>query len=139
MRFGFLSLHEVESTRFITLLVYQDNNRGISHEIASISRPFDSVIEAIDLVIDLQLESLETDSQQLYRDLIVCDMPIIYRRELDETKTYIDRAYDELVEIYELNKTEIETQQLSKWRLFIIKKLERLIAWLKKETEYANI
>ncbi|MFF5817657.1 hypothetical protein [Lysinibacillus capsici] len=138
MRFGFLSLHDVESTRFITLLVYQDNNRGISHEIASISRPFDSVIDVIDLVIDLQLDSLETDSQQLYRDLIVCDMPIIYRRELDETKTYIDRAYDELVEIYELN-TEAEAQHLAKWRLFIIKKLERLIAWLKKETEYANI
>ncbi|PKU49957.1 hypothetical protein [Lysinibacillus fusiformis] len=138
MRFGFLSLHDVESTRFITLLVYQDNNRGISHEIASISRPFDTVIDVIDLVIDLQLDSLETDSQQLYRDLIVCDMPIIYRRELDETKTYIDRAYDELVEIYELN-TEAEAQHLAKWRLFIIKKLERLIAWLKKETEYANI
>lgn len=138
MRFGFLSLHDVESTRFITLLVYQDNNRGISHEIASISRPFDSVIDVIDLVIDLQLDSLETDSQQLYRDLIVCDMPIIYRRELDETKTYIDRVYDELVEIYELN-TEAEAQHLAKWRLFIIKKLERLIAWLKKETDYANI
>ncbi|WP_016991591.1 hypothetical protein [Lysinibacillus boronitolerans] len=138
MRFGFLSLHDVESTRFITLLVYQDNNRGISYEIASISRPFDSVIDVIDLVIDLQLDSLETDSQQLYRDLIVCDMPIIYRRELDETKTYIDRVYDELVEIYELN-TEAEAQHLAKWRLFIIKKLERLIAWLKKETEYANI
>lgn len=138
MRFGFLSLHDVELTRFITLLVYQDNNRGISHEIASISRPFDSVIDVIDLVIDLQLDSLETDSQHLYRDLIVCDMPIIYRRELDETKTYIDRAYDELVEIYELN-TGAEAQHLAKWRLFIIKKLERLIAWLKKETEYANI
>ncbi|MEA0554758.1 hypothetical protein U1P98_09240 [Lysinibacillus irui] len=138
MRFGFLSLHDVESTRFITLLVYQDNNRGISHEIASISRPFDTVIDVIDLVIDLQLDSLETDSQQLYRDLIVCDMPIIYRRELDETKTYIDRVYDELVEIYELN-TEAEAQHLAKWRLFIIKKLERLIAWLKKETDYANI
>ncbi len=138
MRFGFLSLHDVESTPFITLLAYQDNDRGISHEIASISRPFDTVIDVIDLVIDLQLDSLETDSQQLYRDLIVCDMPIIYRRELDETKTYIDRVYDELVEIYELN-TEAEAQHLAKWRLFIIKKLERLIAWLKKETEYANI
>lgn len=134
MRFAFLSLHDVESTRFITLLAYEENDRGISHAIATISRPFENVIDVIDLIIDLKLDSVETDSQQLYRDLIVCDMPIIYRHELDATKTYIEREYSELVEIYELNETETETQQLSKWRLFIIQKLERFIACLKGET-----
>lgn len=128
MRFALLSLVDVKSTQFISLLIYQTDERGISNCIAEISKPY----ELTDLIDDLfayEISELQTDSQTIYRELISIKYPVIYRREVEGTRQLIEQSKEMLIELFELNSE--AAIEIPRWRLFIVNKLEKLIQILK--------
>lgn len=128
MRFAFLSIVELNNVAFTSLFIYQTSKSGISNCIAEVAKPFE-LDDLIDDIAAYEIDELQTDSKEVYRDLIKRKIPVIYRLEIQETKQAIDRNKDLLIELFEL-KSEVEPQ-LAKWRLYCIEKLEKLIQILK--------
>lgn len=132
MRFALLSIVNLRGAPFISLLIYQTDERGISNLIGEISKPYDDVT---DLLVDLyayEISELQTDSQALYRDLISAQFPVIYRRDVEGTREQITRNEEMLVELFELDKQDEQPMPvIPTWRLWCIDKLENIIQILK--------
>lgn len=132
MRFALLSIVYLREVQFISLLIYQTDERGISNLIGEISKPYDDVIDLLDDLYAFKISELQTDSQELYRDLISAQFPVIYRREVEGTREQITRNEEMLVELFELDKQDEQLAPIiPKWRLLFIDKLEKVIQILK--------
>lgn len=132
MRFALLSIVNLRDVPFISLLIYQTDERGISNLIGEISKPYDDVIDLLDDLYAFEISELQTDSQELYRDLISAQYPVIYRREVEGTREQITRNEEMLVELFELDKQDEQpTPVIPTWRLWCINKLEKIIQILK--------
>lgn len=132
MRFALLSIVNLRDVPFISLLIYQTDERGISNLIGEISKPYDDVIDLLDDLYAFEISELQTDSQELYRDLISAQFPVIYRREVEGTREQITRNEEMLVELFELDKQDEQfTPVIPMWRLWCINKLEKIIQILK--------
>ncbi|WGF39787.1 MULTISPECIES: hypothetical protein [Lysinibacillus] len=132
MRFALLSIVNLRDVPFISLLIYQTDERGISNLIGEISKPYDDVIDLLDDLYAFEISELQTDSQELYRDLISAQYPVIYRREVEGTREQITRNEEMLVELFELDKQDEQpTPVIPMWRLWCINKLEKIIQMLK--------
>lgn len=129
MRFALLSIVNLREIPFISLLIYQTDERGISDLIGEISKPYDDVIDLLDDLYAYEINELQTDSQDLYRDLMGAQFPVIYRREVEGTREQITRNEEMLVDLFELDKQE-ETV-IPTWRLWCIDRLEKVIQILK--------
>lgn len=129
MRFALLSIVNLREVPFISLLIYQTDERGISNLIGEISKPYDDLIELLDDLYAYEINELQTDSQDLYRDLMGAQFPVIYRREVEGTREQITRNEEMLIELFELDKQD-ETV-IPTWRLWCIAKLEKIIQILK--------
>ena len=91
MRFALLSIVNLRDVPFISLLIYQTDEQGISNLISEISKPYDDVIDLLDDLYAYEINELQTDSQELYRDLISAQYLVIYRREVEGTREQISR------------------------------------------------
>lgn len=132
MRFALLSIVNLRDVPFISLVIYQTDERGISDLIGEISKPYDDVIDLLDDLYAFEISELQTDSQELYRDLISAQYPVIYRREVEGTREQIARNEEMLVELFELDKQDEQpTPVIPTWRLWCIDKLEKIIQTLK--------
>ncbi|OCX65486.1 hypothetical protein BFM98_00155 [Lysinibacillus sp. AR18-8] len=132
MRFALLSIVNLRDVPFISLLIYQTDERGISNLIGEISKPYDDVIDLLDDLYAFEISELQTDSQELYRDLISAHCPVIYRKEVEGTREQITRNEEMLVELFELDKQDEQpTPVIPMWRLWCINKLEKIIQMLK--------
>lgn len=132
MRFALLSIVNLRDVPFISLLIYQTDERGISDLIGEISKPYDNVIDLLDDLYSFEISELQTDSQELYRDLISAQCPVIYRREVEGTREQITRNEEMLVELFELHKQDEQLAPIiPTWRLWCIDKLEKIIQILK--------
>ncbi|MDM5234248.1 hypothetical protein [Lysinibacillus pakistanensis] len=100
MRFALLSIVNLRDVPFISLLIYQTDERGISNLIGEISKPYDDVVDLLDDLYAFEISELQTDSQELYRDLISANCPVIYRREVEGTREQITRNEEMLVELF---------------------------------------
>ncbi|UNT55353.1 hypothetical protein [Lysinibacillus capsici] len=129
MRFALLSIVNLREIPFISLLIYQTDERGISDLIGEISKPYDDVIDLLDDLYAYEINELQTDSQDLYRDLMGAQFPVIYRREVEGTREQITRNEEMLVDLFELDKQD-ETV-IPTWRLWCIDRLEKIIQILK--------
>lgn len=117
---------------FISLLIYQTDEQGISNLIGEISKPYDDLIDLLDDLYAYEIIELQTDSQQLYRDLISAQYPVIYRREVEGTREQVTRNEEMLVELFELDKQDEQPSPvIPTWRLWCIDKLEKIIQILK--------
>ena len=74
MRFAFLSLVSYDIP-FISLLIYQTDERGISTLIGEITKPYDDVIDLLDDLYAYEINELQTDSKELYRELMSAQFP----------------------------------------------------------------
>jgi len=128
MRFALLSIVNLREVPFISLLIYQTDERGISDLIGEISKPYDDVIDLLDDLYAYEINELQTDSQDLYRDLMGAQYPVIYRREVEGTREQITRNEEMLVDLFELDKP---TPVIPTWRLWCIDRLEKIIQILK--------
>ncbi|WP_312507170.1 hypothetical protein [Lysinibacillus sp.] len=126
MRFGLLSIVELHNTPFIVLLIYQTDEQGISSPVTTVMKPYGDFIDLLDDLYAYNLDELQTDSQQVYRELIGVHYPVIYRREVEGTREALQYDEDMLVELYELDKPELPPF-IPTWRLWCINKLEQLI------------
>lgn len=132
MRFALLSIVNLRDVPFISLLIYQTDEQGISNLIGEISKPYDDVIDLLDDLYAYEINELQTDSQELYRDLISAQYPVIYRREVEGTREQISRNEEMLVELFELDKQDEQLAPIiPTWRLWCINKLEKIIQILK--------
>ncbi|MGE7687632.1 hypothetical protein ACQKMI_00315 [Lysinibacillus sp. NPDC097214] len=132
MRFALLSLVNLREVSFISLLIYQTDEQGISNLIGEISKPYEDVTGLLDDLYAYEVVELQTDSQELYRDLMSAQFPVIYRREVTGTREQITRNEELLVELFELDKQDEQpTPVIPKWRLWCIGKLEKFIQILK--------
>lgn len=132
MRFALLSLVDVLETPFISLLIYETGERGISREISEIAKPFNDMDELTSDLAAYDIDELQTDSPILYRELVTVQMPVVYRREIDGTRKHIESHTEMLIELFELDKQDDnQAVILPRWRLFIIEKLEGIIKTLK--------
>lgn len=132
MRFALLSLVDVMETPFISLLIYETDERGISHEIGDTAKPYSDINELISDLIAYDINELQTDSPLLYRDLVAERVPVIYRREIEGTRKRIECHIEMLVELFELDKQNDEQAvALPRWRVWCIKKLEQIVQILK--------
>ncbi|WP_249645985.1 MULTISPECIES: hypothetical protein [unclassified Lysinibacillus] len=129
MRFALLSIVNLREIPFISLLIYQTDERGISDLIGEISKPYDDIIDLLDDLYAYEINELQTDSQDLYRDLMGAQFPVIYRREVEGTREQITRNEEMLVDLFELDKQD-ETV-IPTWRLWCIDRLEKIIQILK--------
>ncbi|MDD1504739.1 hypothetical protein PVA17_18510 [Lysinibacillus sp. CNPSo 3705] len=129
MRFALLSLVNLREVSFISLLIYQTDERGISNVIGEISKPYEDVTSLLDDLYTYEINELQTDSQELYRDLMSAQFLVIYRREVEGTREQITRNEEMLVDLFELDKQD-ETV-IPTWRLWCIDKLEKIIQILK--------
>lgn len=132
MRFALLSIVNLREVPFISLLIYQTDERGISNLIGEISKPYDDVIDLLDDLYAYEINELQTDSQELYRELMSAQFPVIYRREVEGTREQITRNEEMLVELFELDRQDEQpTLVIPTWRLWCIAKLEKIIQILK--------
>ncbi|MCM0627447.1 hypothetical protein M5J14_23485 [Lysinibacillus sp. OL1_EC] len=132
MRFALLSIVYLREVPFISLLIYQTDERGISNLIGEISKPYEDVIDLLDDLYAFEISELQTDSQELYRELMSAQYPVIYRREVEGTREQITRNEEMLVELFELDKQDEQpTPVIPTWRLWFINKLEKIIQILK--------
>lgn len=132
MRFALLSIVNLRDVLFISLLIYQTDERGISDLIGEISKPYDDVIDLLDDLYAYEINELQTDSQDLYRDLMSAQFPVIYRREVEGTREQIARNEEMLVELFKLDKQDEQLAPIIPiWRLWCINKLEKIIQILK--------
>ena len=132
MRFALLSIVNLRDVPFISLLIYQTDERGISNLIGEISKPYDDVIDLLDDLYAYEINELQTDSQELYRELMSAQYPVIYRREVEGTREQITRNEEMLVELFELDKQDEHLAPIiPMWRLWCINKLEKIIQILK--------
>lgn len=132
MRFALLSIVNLRDIQFISLLIYETDERGISNLIGEISKPYDDVIDLLDDLYAYEINELQTDSQALYRELMSAQYPVIYRREVEGTREQIARNEEMLVELFELDKQDEQpTPVIPTWRLWCIDKLENIIQILK--------
>lgn len=132
MRFALLSIVNLRDVPFISLLIYQTDERGISNLIGEISKPYDDVIDLLDDLYAYEINELQTDRQELYRELMSAQYPVIYRREVEGTREQITRNEEMLVELFELDKQDEQPAPvIPKWRLWFIDKLEKVIQILK--------
>ncbi|RUL51106.1 hypothetical protein [Lysinibacillus antri] len=139
MRFGLLSIVELREQPFVSLLIYETDEQGISALIADIIKPYGDFIDLLDDLHDFQINQAETDSQALYRDLVNVKFPVIYRREIEDTRRAVKQSEAMLVELYELDKeVEQDAPVLPAWRLWCIDKLERLIKLLQTKGVKTN-
>jgi len=129
MRFALLSIVNLRDVPFISLLIYQTDERGISNLIGEISKPYDDEIDLLDDLYAYEINELQTDSKELYRDLMSAQFPVIYRREVEGTREQITRNEEMLVDLFELEKQD-ETV-IPTWRSWCIAKLEKIIQILK--------
>lgn len=128
MRFALLSLIDVESTPFVSLLLYESDENGIYNCIAEIAKPYE-LADLIDDLIAYDILELQTDSQSIYRSLMSLQYPVIYRREVEGTRQLIEQNKEMLIDLFELDLE--DAIEIPRWRLFIIDKLEKLIQILK--------
>ena len=132
MRFALLSIVNLREVPFISLLIYQTDEQGISNLIGEISKPYDDLIDLVDDLYAYEISELQTDSQELYRDLMSTQYPVIYRREVEGTREQITRNEEMLVDLFELDKQDEQpTTVIPTWRLWCIDKLEKVIQILK--------
>jgi len=132
LRFALLSIVNLRDVPFISLLIYQTDERGISNLIGEISKPYDDVIDLLDDLYEFEISELQTDSQELYRELMSAQYPVIYRREVEGTREQITRNEEMLVELFELDMPDEQlTPVIPMWRLWCINKLEKIIQILK--------
>ncbi|MBU5252554.1 hypothetical protein KQI46_11660 [Lysinibacillus capsici] len=132
MRFALLSIVNLRDVPFISLLIYQTDERGISNLIGEISKPYDDVIDLLHDLYSFEISELQTDSQELYRELMSAHYPVIYRREVEGTREQITRNEEMLVELFELDKQDEQPMPvIPMWRLWCINKLEKIIQMLK--------
>lgn len=132
MRFALLSIINLREVPFISLLIYQMDERCISNLIGEISKPYDDVIDLLDDLYSFEISELQTDSQELYRALISAQFPVIYRREVEGTREQFARNEEMLVELFELDKQDEQLAPIIPiWRLWCINKLEKIIQILK--------
>ncbi|WP_342530798.1 hypothetical protein MKY80_19505 [Lysinibacillus sp. FSL R5-0849] len=132
MCFALISLVNLREVSFISLLIYQTDEQGISNLIGEISKPYDDLIDLLDDLYAYEIIELQTDSQQLYRDLISAQYPVIYRREVEGTREQVTRNEEMLVELFELDKQDEQPSPvIPTWRLWCIDKLEKIIQILK--------
>lgn len=132
MRFALLSIVNLRDVPFISLLIYQTDERGISNLIGEISKPYDDVIDLLHDLYSFEISELQTDSQELYRELMSAQYPVIYRREVEGTREQITRNEEMLVELFELDKQDEQPMPvIPMWRLWCINKLEKIIQMLK--------
>lgn len=128
MRFALLSIVDLRELPFISLLIYQTDERGISNLIGEISKPSGDVVDLLDDLYAYEINELQTDSQELYRELMSAQYPVIYRREVEGTREQISRNEEMLVELFELDKQDEQpTLIIPTWRLWCIDKLENTI------------
>lgn len=139
MRFALLSLVDVKSTPFMSLLIYQTDEHGISHLIAEIAKPYVDFGELTSDLIAYDIDELQTDSTQFYRELVAKQIPVIYRKELTGTGDHIRQHEEMFIELYELNAhDEEEKQPLPRWRAFCITLLQKIITKIKGDYLYDN-
>lgn len=132
MRFALLSIVNLREVPFISLLIYQTDERGISNLIGEISKPYDDLIDLLDDLYTYEINELQTDNRELYRELMSAQYPVIYRREVEGTSEQIARNEEMLVELFELDKQDEQpTPVIPTWRLWCIDKLEKVIQILK--------
>ena len=132
MRFALLSIVALREVPFLSLLIYETDERGISTLIGEISKPYDDVIDLVDDLYVYEISELQTDSQKVYRELMSVQYPVIYRREVRGTREQITRNEEMLVELFELDKQDEQpTPVIPMWRLWCIDKLENIIQILK--------
>lgn len=129
MRFALLSIVDLREKPFISLLIYETYENGISSIIGDIAKPYDNFDDLLDDLLEYRINELQTDSQEVYRKLINVKFPVIYRREVEGTRQSVKANEDILCELYELE--EIIAPVIPIWRLWCIDKLERLITILK--------
>ncbi|MCL1700616.1 hypothetical protein [Lysinibacillus sp. Bpr_S20] len=132
MRFALLSIVDLRDIPFISLLIYQTDELGISNLIGEISKPYDDVVDLLDDLYAYEINELQTDSQVLYRELMSAQYPVIYRREVEGTSEQITRNEEMLIELFELDKQDEQPAPvIPTWRLWCIDKLEKVIQILK--------
>ena len=132
MRFALLSIVNLREVPFISLLIYETDEHGISTVIVEISKPYDDFIDLLDDLNVYEIKELQTDSKELYRELMSAQFPVIYRREVEGTREQITRNKEMLVELFELDKQDEQpTPVIPIWRLWCINKLEKIIQILK--------
>lgn len=132
MRFALLSVVNLREIPFISLLIYQTDEKGISNLIGEISKPYYDVTELLDDLYAYEINELQTDSKELYRELMSAQYPVIYRKEIEGTREAVDANEDILVEIYELDKQDEQLAPvIPTWRLWLIDKLEKVIQIIK--------
>ncbi|PJO43815.1 hypothetical protein [Lysinibacillus xylanilyticus] len=132
MRFALLSIVNLRDVPFISLLIYQTDEQGISNLIGEISKPYDDVIDLLDDLYAYEINELQTDSQVLYRELMSSQYLVIYRREVEGTREIITCNEEMLVELFELDKQDDQpTPVIPTWRMWCIDKLEKVIQILK--------
>lgn len=129
MRFALLSIVNLRDTPFISLLIYQTDKRGISTVIGEITKPYDDALGLLDDLYAYEVNELQTDSKELYRELVGAQFPVIYRKEIEGTYEAVEANEEMLVELYELDKR--DKPVIPKWRLCLIDKLEKVIQILK--------
>lgn len=135
-RFALLSIVTLREVPFLSLLIYETDDHDISILIGEISKPYDDLIDLLDDLYAYEVSELQTDSQELYRDLMCAQFPVIYRREIEGTREQITRNEEMLVELFELDKQDEQpTSVIPAWRLWIIGKLEKVIPNSKNKGE----
>ena len=83
MRFALLSIVNLRDVPFISLLIYQTDEQGISNLIGEISKPYGDVVDLLDDLYAYEINELQTDSQELYRELMSAQYPVIYRHKVE--------------------------------------------------------
>lgn len=127
-----LSIVDLRDIPFISLLIYETDERGISTLTGEIAKPYNDVIDLLDDLYAYEINELHTDSKEIYRDLMSVQYPVIYRREVEGPSDHVTRNEEMLVGIFELDKQDEQpVPVIPKWRLWFIDKLEKVIQILK--------
>ena len=58
MRFALLSIVDLREIPFISLLIYETDEHGISNLIGEISKPYDDVIDLLDDLYEYEINEL---------------------------------------------------------------------------------
>ncbi|MEK4627344.1 hypothetical protein MKZ17_03760 [Solibacillus sp. FSL R7-0682] len=128
MRFALVSIVKIYDVDFTSMILYESDEQGIWNCIAEIAKPFE-IDDMLDDLAEYKVSEIQTDSQTIYRELVSAKIPVIYRKEVTDTRELIGRSEEMLIELFELNLEPAVV--LPRWRLFIITKLEKLIQILK--------
>lgn len=128
MRFALVSIVKIYDVDFTSMILYESDEQGIWNCIAEIAKPFE-IDDMLDDLAEYKVSEIQTDSQTIYRELVSAQIPVIYRKEVTDTRELIERSKEMLIDLFELNLE--PTVVLPRWRLFIITKLEKLIQILK--------